>query len=83
MTNFTDDTMPHNTNANIESLINDLLHFVRLVWEYFFKLNADKCKLLVTKHEEDIAINNAGENIVGHKSVKLLGIQIENNQFRL
>ena len=72
--------MPHNTNINIELLINDLQVdcYILLDWfDNFFKLNADKCKLLLSMKKT--SINIAGENIVVQKSVKLLGIQIDNN----
>ena len=42
----------------------------------FFKLNADNCKLLVTY---GIFIIIVGENIIGEKSAKLLGIKIDNS----
>ena len=42
------------------------------------KLNADKCKLLVTKHEDEVSITLDKEMIKGNKTVKLLGIKIDN-----
>ena len=44
----------------------------------FFIMNADKCHLLITNHEEDISINIEGELIMGSKTVKLLGVKIDN-----
>ena len=44
----------------------------------FLKLNADKCKLLVTKHEDEISITLDKEVIKGNKTVQLLGIKIDN-----
>ena len=44
----------------------------------FLKLNADKCKLLVTKHEDEVSITLDTEVIKGNKTVKLLGIKIDN-----
>ena len=44
----------------------------------FLKLNPDKCKLLISNKQDDLSINIEGENIVCEKSVKLLGIQIDN-----
>ena len=44
----------------------------------FLKLNADKCKLLVTKHEDEVSITLDKEVIKGNKKVKLLGIKIDN-----
>ena len=47
---------------------------LKLFEDNFFKLNADKCKLLITNHEADISIKVECETIIGQKSVKLLGI---------
>ena len=44
----------------------------------FLKLNADKRKLLVTKHEDEVSITLDKEVIKGNKTVKLLGIKIDN-----
>ena len=44
----------------------------------FLKLNADKCKLLVAKHEDEVSITLGKEVIKGNKTVKLLGIKIDN-----
>ena len=45
---------------------------------YFFIMNADKCHLLVTNHNEDVSITIDDEVIKGSKTVKLLGIKIDN-----
>ena len=42
-------------------------------------MNADKCKLLVTNHDNDVHINIDGKTIYGSTSVKLLGVTIDNN----
>ena len=44
----------------------------------YFKMNADKCKFLVTNQEDDIAVTVDGYTIKADKSVKLLGIRIDN-----
>ena len=44
----------------------------------FFKLNADKCNLLISNHDEDSSAIINSEIIEGNKSVKLLGIKIVN-----
>ena len=67
----------------METLISNLqIDFsVLLKWfeDNFFKLNADKCKLLITNHEDDVSIIKVGcETIIGQKSVKLLGIKLDN-----
>ena len=41
-------------------------------------MNADKSHLLVTNHFDDICVNVGRVEINGKKSVKLLGIQIDN-----
>ena len=41
-------------------------------------MNADKCKLLVTNNDETVSLKVDGHNIKGNKTVKLLGIKIDN-----
>ena len=41
-------------------------------------MNAGKCHLLVTNHDADVSVNIDGEIIKGSKSVKLLGLYIDN-----
>ena len=41
-------------------------------------MNADKCQLLITYHEEQVFIKIDGESISGKQWVKLLGIKIDN-----
>ena len=83
MTNYADDTTPYDTVTNIESLLNNLLidSSILLIWfeNNYFKLNADKCKLLVTNQEDNVSVNVGDETIVGEKSVKLLGVRIDNH----
>ena len=80
MTNYADDTTPYDTDTNIESLLNNLQidSSILLIWfeNNYFKLNADKCKLLVTNQEDNVSVNVGDETIVGEKSVKLLGVNI-------
>ena len=68
---------------NIESLLNNLQidSSILLIWfgNNYFKLNADKCKLLVTNQEDYVSVNVGDETIVGEKSVKLLGVRIDNH----
>ena len=42
----------------------------------FFKLNADKCKLLISNKDNGFSMDIEGETIVCEQSVKLLGIKI-------
>ena len=55
-----------------------LLTFVKWFNENYFKMNADKCHLLVVNTEKSVTANINGENIVGNQSVKLLGVTIDN-----
>ena len=41
-------------------------------------MNADKCKWLVTNDDDNISLLIDGQNIIGKKCVKLLGIKIDN-----
>ena len=80
--NFADDNTPYTIQNNIETLLNNLQSdsHTLLMWfdNNFLKLNADKCKLLVTKHEDEVSITLDKEVIKGNKTVKLLGIKIDN-----
>ena len=82
VTNYADDTTPYNIGRNVHALLDNLLidTSVLLKWfeDNFFKLNADKCKLIVTNHDDDVTINVGGETIIGQKSVKLLGVKLDN-----
>ena len=80
--NFADDNTPYTIQNNIETLLNNLQSdsHTLLMWfdNNFLKLNADKCKLLVTKHEDEVSITLDKEVIKGNKTVKHLGIKIDN-----
>ena len=58
--NFANDNTPYTIQNNIEILLNNLQSdsHTLLMWfdNNFLKLNADKCKLLVTKHEDEVSI---------------------------
>ena len=41
-------------------------------------MNADKCKLLISNAAENVSLKIDGDNIKANKSVKLLGIKIDN-----
>ena len=45
---------------------------------FFFKLNGDKCRLLISSKENDLSVDIKGETILCDKYVKLLGIKIDN-----
>ena len=82
LTNYADDNTPHDTAPNIDELIdsleNDTLTLVNWFNDNYFKMNPDKCHLLVTNHDENVFANIDGESYKGCKSVKLLGIYINN-----
>ena len=82
ITNYADDTTPYSMDTNIETLISNIQidSSILLVWfeDNYFMLTADKCKLLITNHEDEISIKVGCETIVGQKSVKLLGIKLDN-----
>ena len=83
LTNYADDNTPYATEARLESIINSLQNDTLILKKWFndnfFKMNADKCKLLVTNHDNDVHINIDGKTIYGNTSVKLLGVTIDNN----
>ena len=82
ITNYADDTTPYSIAANVETVISNLEidSSVLLRWfeDNLFKLNADKCKLLITNHDAEITIKVGSETIIDQKSVKLLGIKLDN-----
>ena len=79
MTNYADDNTPYATADDVVSLLNILEQNVEVLITWvknnYFKLNADKWKLLVSNHDEDASILINGEIVEGNKSVKLLGIK--------
>ena len=44
----------------------------------YFKMNTDKCHLLITNHENDVSAIVGSKVIQRSKSVKLLGVHIDN-----
>ena len=82
LANYADDNTPYaidsDTISLIENLENDTMILIKWFNDNYFKMNAKKCQLLVTNHEEDVTINIEEEIIKGSKSVKLLGINIDN-----
>ena len=82
LANYADDNTPYTIEKNIETIINNLQIDTNALLKWFnnnyFKMNADKCHLLITNHEKDVTTTIDGETIIGSKSVKLLGIKIDN-----
>ena len=83
LTNYADDNTPYSIESNVETLINNLVNDTSTLIKWFndnyFKMNTDKCHLLVTHHEDDVSAVIDGQTIQSCKSVKLLGVCIDNN----
>ena len=73
---------PYTIDDEIDTLITNLQlvsHTLLILFDFnVLKFNADKCKLIVTNHEEDVSITLGDEIIIGNKFVKLLGVNIDN-----
>ena len=83
LTNYADDNTPYAINSNIETIINNLVNDTSALTKWFnnnyFKMNSDKCNILVTKRDNNISAIIDGHTIHASKSVKLLGVCIDNN----
>ena len=83
LTNYADDNTPYAIDSNIDAIINNLVKDTSILIKWFndnyFKMNADKCHLLITKHKENVSATIDGHTIPASKSVTLLGVQIDNN----
>ena len=83
LTNCADDNTPYAIDTDIKEIISNLeTDTIRLLNWFeiiYFKMNADKCKLLITNHETDISVSIDGNIIDASNSVKLLGIKIDKN----
>ena len=81
LTNYADDTTPYaidtNTDALVQSLENDTLILIKWFRDNYLQLNADRCHLLITNHDNGIPMNVGNEVIECENSVKLLGITID------
>ena len=77
-----DDNTPYATECDIDELLNTIKKDIDILLKWFhdnyFKVNDDKYHLLVRNHDEDISLMIGKELIKGSKSVKLLGITIDN-----
>ena len=83
LTNYADDNTPHAIDSNVDTIVKKLINDTSVLIKWFndnyFKMNADKCKLLVTKHRDNISATIDGHTIPASNSVKLLGVEIDNN----
>ena len=82
LASYANDNTPYAIDSEANSLINTLVNNTSILIKWFkdnyFKINADKCHLLITNHDEDVTAAIDGEIIKGSKLVKLLGINIDN-----
>ena len=82
LANYADDNTPFSIESDINTLLNTLNIDVSILVNWFtdnyFKMNPDKCKLLVTNHGSDVSLDIDGEIITGSNYVKLLGVTIDN-----
>ena len=80
--NYADDntlySVENTTDSLLSSLVNDTDILVQWFTDNYLKLNADKCHLLISKHNKEICINVGNEVIECENSVKLLGVTIDN-----
>ena len=82
LANYADDNTSYATEKNIETVLEELAKDTNILLRWFegnyFKMNADKCKWLVTNNDDTISLVIDGQKITGNKCVKLLGIKIDN-----
>ena len=83
LANYADDNTPYSIESNIVNILNSLANNTSLLIKWFndnyFTLNVNKCKLIITNHDDNVFVNIDGQTIYNSKSVKLLGVQIDNN----
>ena len=82
LANYADDNTPYAIENEIETLISiiekDASILIKWFNDNYLKLNEDKCKLLITKHNDNVSAKIGSEIITASESVKLLGIIIDN-----
>ena len=81
LTNYADDNTPFSVELNAEAVLNSLKTSTSILIKWFknnyFKMNAKKCQLIVTNHDNDLNTIIDSTTIIGSSSVKLLGIKID------
>ena len=81
LANYADDNTLHCTGSDIETISSTLENKTDILLKWFdinyFKMNADKCKLMVTKHSDNVSLQIDGHCIKGSNCVKLLGVKID------
>ena len=83
LANYAYDNTTYALNNKVEALIKVLENNTSILTEWFqdnyLKMNADKCNFLITNHHGDeVSAIVDQEIITAKKSVKLLGITIDN-----
>ena len=80
LANYADDNTPNVTGCDIDTVLQYLKNDTNILLRWFennyFKMNADK--LLITNSDENVSLVVDGHKIKGNKTVKLLGIKIDN-----
>ena len=80
--NYADDNTPYEISTHLKDVITTLERNMSILSTWFsdnyLKMNVDKCHLLVAKHTDEVIMQIGQEIIKGEKSVKLLGIKIDN-----
>ena len=82
LANYADDNAPYAIANDAQGLIsiieNDYSILIKWFNDNYLKLNEDKCKLLITKHNDNVSAKIGSEIITASGSVKLLGVTIDN-----
>ena len=82
LASYADDNTPYAMDKDVKTVLDKLKNDTEILIKWFndnyFKMNIDKCHLLITKQDENIFTVINGINIFAKKSVKLLGINIDN-----
>ena len=82
LTNYADDNTPYVIESNIDNLVKSLENEASILHKWFHEnylvMNAGKCNLLVTKHNDNVSVKVGNEIVKGKPHVKLLGITIDN-----
>ena len=80
--NYVDDNTPHTTAKDIDTVLNYLANETYILIKWFdgnyFKLNGDKCKLLVSNNDATTSLVIGGHRVTGQRNVKFLGIKTDN-----
>ena len=60
LTNYTGDTTPYAIESDSETLLNSLVNdtsiLIKCFNDNYFKMNTDKCNLLITNHDDNVSV---------------------------